>query len=123
MSHPPHLIVIALAAVASAAPPAPRFRFSFDDGSASASDDSSPLFSGVVQNYATTAGPDGTTAILLLNMHTSAFTAEADFAKDLGLHQSMRQRDIWAGKDGATGTSARLEVASYDSAFWLLTPA
>jgi hypothetical protein len=65
MRHPPHLIVIALAAVASAAaPPPPRFRFSFDDGSASASDDSSPLFSGVVQNYATTAGPDGTTAIL-----------------------------------------------------------
>ncbi|KAK7240073.1 hypothetical protein SO694_00116095 [Aureococcus anophagefferens] len=65
MSHPPHLIVIALAAVASAAdPPAPRFRFSFDDGSASASDDINPLFSGVVENYATTAGPDGTTAIL-----------------------------------------------------------
>ncbi|KAH8062838.1 glutathione transferase [Aureococcus anophagefferens] len=65
MSHPPHLIVIALAAVASAAdPPGPRFRFSFDDGSASASDDINPLFSGVVENYATTAGPDGTTAIL-----------------------------------------------------------
>jgi hypothetical protein len=64
MRHPPHLIVIALAAVASAAaPPAPRFRFSFDDGSASASDDSSPLFSGVVQNYATTAGPDGSLAL------------------------------------------------------------
>ena len=76
-----------------------------------------------VQLWAKKVRADGTTAILLLNMHTSAFTAEVDFAKDLGLHQSMRQHDIWTGKDGATGTSARLEVPSYDSAFWLLTPA
>jgi hypothetical protein len=66
--------------------------------------------------------PNGSMAILLLNMADSAYTVEVDFAKHLHLKGNMAIRDIWAHQDKGSGSTLQIKTASYDSAFYMLSP-